>query len=162
LQLLEQIIGTGQGARQAIAHPQRQTRCLLPVLQDAKVVVKTRHLIDLRQAHAHDLGQGDQMGFVQSTVGVMQSMQMFDQQVLRVPIQRGLAQNGSHRHQGLGIGHTALDLLARTAGAVAQKFGGAERNSFHTVCDANPIHLSGFSGTSLAMIGPPQHTGPLA
>jgi hypothetical protein len=96
----------------------------LPVLQDAKVVVKTRHLIDLRQAHAHDLGQGDQMGLVQSPVGVMQGMQMLDQQVTRVPIHGRFAQNGVHHRQGLGIGHSALDLLARTAGAVAQMFWG--------------------------------------
>ena len=92
----------------------------------------------------------------------MQSMQMFDQQVLRVPIQRGLAQNGSHRHQGLGIGHTAFDLFARTPGAVAQLFGGAELNGFHVGGDANPIHTPTPGAFPLAIMAPPSHTGPLA
>jgi hypothetical protein len=162
LQLLEQIIGSGQGARQAIAHPKCQPRCQLPIFQNMKVVVETGDLIHLRQAHAHGLGQGHQMRFVQGPVGVIQSMQVLDQQITRVTIERGLAQHGMHRRHGWGIGHTALDLLARTAGAVAQMVGCAELNGFHTVCDANPIDTAKHLGTSLAMMTPPLHTGPLA
>ena len=102
------------------------------------------------------------MAFVQCTVGVMQSMQMFDQQVLRVPIQRGFAQNGSHHHQGLDIGNTAFDLLARTAGAVAQMLWGAELNGFHTGSDANPIHTPKPGAFPLAMMAQHTHTGPWA
>ena len=102
------------------------------------------------------------MAFVQCTVGVLQNMQMLDQQVLRVPIQQGFAQNGSHHHQGLDIGNTAFDLLARTAGAVAQMLWGAELNGFHAGGDANPIHTPTPGAFPLAIMAPPSHTGPLA
>jgi len=89
-------------------------------------------------------------------------MQVLDQQITRVTIERGLAQHGMHRRHGWGIGHTALDLLARTASAVAQMVGCAELNGFHTVCDANPIDTAKHLGTSLAIMVQPPHTGPLA
>jgi hypothetical protein len=89
-------------------------------------------------------------------------MQVLDQQITRVTIERGLAQHGMHRRNGWGIGHTALDLLARTASAVAQMVGCAELNGFHTVCDANPIYPAKHLGTSLAIMAPPPHTGTLA
>ena len=102
------------------------------------------------------------MAFVQTAMGVLQHMQMFDQPIAWVAIQWGLTQQRSHRHQGLGIGHTAFDLFARTPGAVAQLFGGAELNGFHVGGDANPIHTPTPGAFPLAIMAPPSHTGPLA
>ena len=102
------------------------------------------------------------MAFVQSAVGILQQMQMFDQPIAWIPILWGLAQQRSHRHQGLGIGHTAFDLFARTPGAVAQMLWGAELNGFHAGGDANPIHTPTPGAFPLAIMAPPSHTGPLA
>ena len=47
LQLIEQSIGTGHAAREAVTHPKGHARSGLTFIQDMKVVVETGHLVDL-------------------------------------------------------------------------------------------------------------------
>ena len=81
-QLIEQPLGAGERAAQAVAHAhgQRRRRCLV-VHDDVEMRVERGDLVDLGQREAHRLGERDQMACMEAAEMVLQQMQVLDQEV---------------------------------------------------------------------------------
>ena len=105
-QLLEQPLGPGQRAAQAVAHPHREgRRGRVPVGHDVEVVVEGRDLEHLGQGQAHLVRQRGEMAVRQVRVAVLDQMQVLDQQVAPP---RPRAEQGAHLRQRTGVDLAAL------------------------------------------------------
>ena len=78
-QTRQQILRTLHLATQAVTHPNGQRGRSGTFRQHFKVVIKSRHFVNLGHGHIGQFGQGHQMPFVQAKVGIVQQMQVLDQ-----------------------------------------------------------------------------------
>ena len=80
----DQRLGAGERAAQRIAHPDRDLgRRRLAFLHHVEMVVEGGNLIDLGLRQSHQLGQRRQMRCRNMPIGVLDHMQVLDEQVAR-------------------------------------------------------------------------------
>ncbi len=105
----QQVLGAGHFATQSIAYAHRQRRrgrqaSTGTFLHHVEVVVESRHLVDFGLCQSEQLRERSQVGRAQLAVAVIDSMQVFDEQV--VPKRR--AEHGLHLGERLRIDSAAF------------------------------------------------------
>ena len=83
-QALQQILRAAHFAGQSVAHAHGESRRLLAFAQHFEVVIERRDFEDFRHRHIHLPGQRHQMPVVQAAIGVVELVQVLDQQVAPV------------------------------------------------------------------------------
>ena len=132
LQIGQQGHRTSQLARQAVAHPQRETGRRSPVAQNLEVVVEAGHLKHLGHRQPHGLRQRHQVCLGQAIAVVVQPVQVLDELVARMAVWRCRANERLHLRQRTGIDRPALRPRAGLFGRGAQGLGTAqERGARH-------------------------------
>ncbi len=77
------------------------------------MVIEAGHLEHLHHRQAHLGGQGHQVALEQAVEGVVERVQVLDQQVAAMALQGRFADEGADLAQRGGLGLTALELPAR-------------------------------------------------
>ena len=126
-QARQQILGSRHFAAQAVAHANGQARGLGIALEHLKVVVESGHLKHLGHRDIHLFGQRHQMAVMQATVGVVNLVQVLNQQVAAVPFGGAAAKEGTHFGQGSIVRLAAFE-LAFAANTLAHVVHGAQRH----------------------------------
>jgi len=111
-QARQQIARAGHGAAEAVTHTHRQGCGLLAIFQQVEVVVKTGDLEHFGARQVHLVRQGHQMMAVQAPVGVLQAVQVLDQQVAAMALRRRLTNERAHLGQRGVFRLTAAQLQA--------------------------------------------------
>ena len=123
----QQVLGTGQFAGQAVAHAHGEARCRLVAAHHFEVVVEGRDLVDLGHGNVHFPRQRHQVAVVQAAEGVVELVQVLDEQVAPVALGRRRADQRAHFDERRFLGLAALE-LALAADALAHLVGGGERH----------------------------------
>ncbi len=106
LQFLQQFFGAEHGAGQRIADPDGQRRNIrLAFLHDVEMRVEGRRLEHLREGQLHLVGKGGEMRGRNLVVGVLDQVQMLDQQVAPP---RPVAEQKRNLFSGLRVDLAAL------------------------------------------------------
>ncbi len=150
-QLLQQILRASQFAGQAITHTHGELRRFLPFAQHLEVVIERRDFEDFCHRHIHLPGECDQMPVVQAAPGIVELVQVLDQQIAPMGRRADEFQHLGHRHV---IGLPALELTF-LAEAAAHLFDGGDGYDLGFGFDGFCTHSGGASG----QVFPPAHPG---
>jgi len=128
-QLVQQLLRALQFTGQAIAHAHRERSRILALAQEVKVVIKARDLMDLGHGDVHLAGQCDQVPLMQTQVGVLQKMQVLDEQVTSMATFRPRAKQRTHliRRQVIALAAFEAGMALASAPQALQTHGGQSR-----------------------------------
>ena len=153
LQLAHQALGAAEFTAQAVADAHCQAGGLLIALHDLKVVIEGGDLVDLGHRKIHFLGQRHQMPVVQAAVGVVELVQVLDQQIAPMATVRPFSNQGHHLGQGLCVGLTPLE-LALAPDAFPQIIDGGNCHRLHFALAARMVHLMSLNSYRWAQCQP--------
>ena len=135
-QARKQVLRAGEFTAEAVTHTHREAGRSRITAHDLEVVVETGDLVDLGHGNLHLTGQRHQVAVMQARPGVVDLVQVFDQQVAAVAPGRRRTDEGTHL-----VTRTIVDLAALEPALAADALAhGVDRHS------GNNGRLGGKSG----------------